>query len=138
MIDRCRNAGFLVSGRYLLWFVLKQFAKDAENDPGESLADLYEVVCHGDAGLERFLTTCASLTEICTEPISEPVLRMLFLKQLKKCTCMTLDLQRYDEFALGSENRSFSWLWLRANSRVETMMKVKQRGEYVSALRATI
>ena len=109
LVDRWRKQGIVCSGRYLLWFVLYQFVKDGETDPAESLGDLYDVRCNGDEDLEKFLTTWSTVLELCSEPISESVLRALFLKQLRKCPLMARDIAIYELYDILHANRSFSW-----------------------------
>ena len=73
-----------------------------------------------------------------TEPISEAVLRSVFLRKIRKAPMLALDLNGYSRLPSGSPERSFSWLWKIANQCVEERDKIRQRSEYVASLRGSL
>eukprot|EP00971_Amphidinium_carterae_P340283 6478544-Amphidinium_carterae.1 len=127
----------LTSGRVTLRRIFEHYSTDADMNSIFSVSDFMQCTLgnpNSEEGLERFYEMWVWIETGLSEPVAENIRESLLWTQLKGCSLMTAEVNRYRLAARGNPDHSYEFLLRALQRHVQLYRQDKNREDFLKGL----
>jgi len=146
--ERLANTKKLISGRQMLWMVYRYMHDKDQCADLNDYEDLMTVVLKHESNLRPFRRNWDNILMGCHKRPEDPFLETLFLRNIKTCTCLKYDLDRYyfSKSEKGEDGlptpaaiafKGYQFLYNSVDNYLNRTLGETQRASHLQALQGT-